>query len=448
MFSGYQPKNPSGPPPYIFENVALGAFERDIGVTYNAPAPWNKLPSVNLEDMFTVRVTAGAGHWNDSYSVLPCTVLAAGSTPAPQELPPAQDDSGLAGKTDAAALAVGANSAASYSWWYTEFYFGLGQSTTMTTDLCQGSVGYLQGGNFFVAVRYPTSAAAGASSAIPGPFRYGETNGYPRLDLLNETPWPNTVVVSMPLAVAPEWMTYAANSLPQAAGERWVTMAPSSETQATCPANLNLPNWEFYAYVPMDAGPTPSAWSDKVLPGYFCFVTSSPPPFLESLATALGLGAEEADTTSAQVTAMGPFPIRLAGNPPNPPYLVSGPQMAVVKPPGQVQLRFLVENPGTTPLQVTTSVSSSLHLSWGIYRGSFDAPYLTNPVQGAIDLGHGEATPVWVVANVPAGVTGAETVIFTATSTSPAGSTWNSGLVWLGNPSNLGRTIRRHLPHK
>jgi hypothetical protein len=441
-FIGPQPTNPSGPAPYRFNNVTVNSFETDLTVHYTTMTNCCCVgcPSLsntsNSQDFFIVRLASG--HEYDAS--MPLDLEQAGSAHA-ASLVDAEPAGGTVVRSEsAAAAAVGGQ------WWYSEFYVGFEGALAMSTSLCQSTVSFLQGGNAFVAIRFPVSG--GASVPFPLPLRYGESGHYPRLDLLNEDVTPNVAAASVPLHLMPEWMTYAATVLPQATGEQWLTVGGSSADQVSCPANLNLSTWEFYSYLPMDAGSSVQAWADKILPGYFCFVTSTPPPFLATIQEALGLELDEEAASLSVVTAMGPFAIRLLGSPPDPPYLVAGPQMAQVKSPGQAQLRFLIENKGSQSAAVTLSTTSTQQLPWQIYNGTFTAPNTGSPVSGPISISAGGAAPVWLLANVPSGASGAETVVLTASSTSPARSTWNSGLVWLGSAPNLGRTVRRHLPHK
>jgi hypothetical protein len=440
MFTGHQPRNPAGPAPYVWENIPIGPFERRIGVSYIAPEPANQLSSVNFEDMFLVRTPSG----HEYYWVKPLRILKPG-------LSAGSEESSTFGETDARESDVARtlfpeNAASSYSWWVSHFWFGLGAGTKLlTTDLCQSSVNYLRGGGFFIAIRVPDAAGENDSNPVAMPFRYDEPGHYPRLDLLDETVYPAVPVVSLPLVVSTDWRRFALNQLPAASGEHWVVLQPSASGQTNCPANLNLSAWEFYCFLPIDAGPSLMVWNEKVLPAYFCFETGSPPPFASVLSETLGLaGHEEAGVFDTPVTAMGPFPIRLAGGSLDPPYFVSGPQLARAQPSSRLQLRFLVQNTGSAIATITLSTTSTLHLPWRIFRGLYDKPDLTMPVTGNVTLNRGVSAPIWLVVDVPSGAYGAETVILTASSTSPTRSTWNSGLVWFGSLPTV-RRIHRHL---
>jgi hypothetical protein len=446
-FAGYNlPKNPGGPPPYIFENALLGPISNEITISYDAPRPWNPTeggpPWTTRTESDTAVVTVASGN---SYTFeKPLTVNA----PAAQA-PPDRFAAGEAMSSSAELapeLPPHLQSLVAPPWWFSELFFGAGNPINLTTSLCQQSVSYLQTGSFFIAVRYPVAAEGAPPLPFPFPMRYGAPGFYPRLDLLNESNGPPVAIVSLPLEARPERADFVNNQLPGVAGEHWVALAPAAGTPASCPANLSVTRWEAYSWLPIDPGTNQAAWTEKVFPGYFCFVNGSLPTFLFGPAQAGGLEAEPFGALDSPVTAMGPFPIRLTANPPDPPYIVSGPEFLGVKPPGQARLQFYVEDWGAAAITVTLGTSSTLHLSWKAYNDAAGQPNLASQITGPITITPAGPAVVWLVADIAAGVAGAETVILTASSSSPARSTWNSGLVWIGPPPNPGHKARRHLP--
>jgi hypothetical protein len=427
-FTGLQPTNPQGPPPFLFTGIPAGS-PAAVLAHYRAPALPENRARYDAADLFQVVETDG----NVEAALRFTPVLAEPPLPAP--------DAGRGTPEGAsAALQPSGGAAAEYSWWRPELYFGA-PGVTMTTDLCAGVTAYLQSGSFFVAVRLPLSDAA---ATVPLVMRYGEPGRYPRLDLIDESVWPPRVKTSLPLELRPEWLEWAENALPHADGEHWATLAPSPVASVTCPAALSLASWEYYASVPVDAGADPTAWDEKVLPVYLCFVGDSPPPLLAGDATAL-LDALAAGDSSATVTPLGPSPIRLYGDAPRPPIVVHGAGLRRETPPQQVALPFLLENPTSQAATASLAVASRLRLPWELYEGTFEAPDLARKITAPLVIPRYQSVSVWAVADVPEGVGGAETVTLTAAASAAGASTWNTGLLWFGDWPHTGHALRRHL---
>jgi hypothetical protein len=311
--------------------------------------------------------------------------------------------------------------------------------------MCTEIAAYLRSGAVFVALRVPEIEGA---TADPIPRLYGQEPYFPVFDVRDATRWPRAAVARLPLEPAREWIDWAANSLPAAPGERWTVLKVSPDTEVACPSGLDLAWWDLTVFIPFDPGPVPGAWDERVLIGYFCVVGSTTPPFLPASAAPATTVVEAATAAEPRVTALGPFPIRLAANPPDPPYTIGGPQVAWAGPPQRLALHFEIGNwnPGTPT--VTLAVRSRLRLPWRIYDGSEDAPYPASPIAAPITLPANGSRDIWLVVEVPAGIGGAECVTLTASSTAPDRSTWNTGIVWLGEWPHNGNPLRRRVPRQ
>ncbi len=425
FFTGLQPDNPQGPPPFVFTGVP-GAASTELVAHYGAPdLPVNRARYDAAEMCQVVEANGTTTTMLHFTTVTAAPVAAATAPPA---------------VLDAAAIEPAA--AATYTWWLPEFYFGVA-GVTMTTSVCTAANSYFQGGSFFVAARLPISDAA---PQVPIVFRYGEPGNYPSLDLLDESSWPAVTKTSLPLEVRHDWLDWAENALPRADGEHWTTLAPSPTAPVTCPAGLNLTSWEYYTAVPIDAGTDSTAWDEKVFPAYLCFVGATPPPFVAPTGAQLIASALGATGGGDTVMALGPFPIRLPGGNPQPPFSVHGAGLRGVMPPKRVELFFMVENLTNLTVTATVTLKSKLKLPWKAYNGSFAEPDLGSPITAPLTITRYSSAEVWAVVDVPDGVGGDETVTLTATSPSTGRSTWNTGLLWFGNWPHVAHPVRRHLP--
>jgi hypothetical protein len=427
FFTGLQPDNPQGPPPFVFTGVP-GSTPTELTAHYGAPELPEDRARYDVAEMCEVVEANG-----DTTAMLHFTTVtseigaAAGTESEPPLAPPA-------GRPVSAASA--------YSWWRPEFYFGV-PGITMTTTLCNAASSYFQGGSFFVAARLPISDAA---PAVPIVFRYGESGHYPSLDLIDESTWPPVTRSSLPLEVRHELLDWAENTLPRADGEHWTTLAPSPTASAACPSGLNLTSWEYYSAVPLDAGGDPGAWEEKVFPAYLCFVGSSAPPFVAQSGVQLIAGALDASGDADLITALGPFPIRLPASNPQPPFAVHSAGLRGVMPPQRVELLFMVENLANQTVTAAVTLKSKLRLPWKTYRGEFDHPDLARPITAPLTIARLSSEAVWAVVDVPAWVGGGETVTLTATEPATGHAAWNTGVVWLGSWPHVAHVVRRHLP--
>lgn len=433
-FTGLQPENSQGPPPFVFPDLALGT-PTEILAHYNAPPLPANRARFDVADMFTVTQENGNVQAWLHYTTVTDEPIPASPAPEPPLTWPAT------GRPEDASRQAVAAAIEPYSWWRPEFWFGL-NGVTMTTDLCNATNDYFQGGLFFVAARLPIT---GAAPNVPIAFRYAEPGRYPRLDLLDYSTRPTTVRTTLPLVLRQEWLEWAENALPRADGEHWTVLAPSPTAPATCQAGLGTASWEYYSAVPIDAGANASAWNEKVLRSYLCFVGTVAPPFVPAAATLLGLVTATAAPPPPLVTALGPFPIRLPANPPDPPFFVHGAGLRGVLPPAHLEVMFRVENPTSQAASATMSARSKLKLPWRVYNGSWSAPNLGSPITGPVTLQGHNGLAVWLVADAPAGVAGAETLTLTATSPANGHSTWNTGVIWFGGWPHVGHPVSRRL---
>jgi hypothetical protein len=444
-FAGRQPQNPASPPPYVFTAVPVDTNDALL-VSYNAPQLIGGTgTSEQTIDSFTIR----AGNDN-YYQVIQQTLgqAAASAGPTVEAL----------GARPSSPPAASAAAASDYYWFGSQAWLYTSGTSTLTTSSCTDFADFFQGGNFFIALEFPLgqrsdpSYVAPVRSSLNNAFLTQQGHpeyGYARVDLLDESKYPFTALFTLPLELRPEWMWYAANTLPQHSGRGWATMAPISTPTATCPGNLNLTDWEVRVFFPFDFGGSKNSCPDCVVNAYLCWAGSAEPEVLRDLFPAADV--EPADASSwrdVQVTAAGPIPIRILGNPPNPPILLEGPSMAHIVPPAQVKLvnRISVIS-GTSAVSFKLATKSVQHLAWRLYRDTgSEAPDLTRPIAADDTLAVTSSLLVWALADVPKGVSGPETLTLTATSGGV--STSQADIVWIGGWPDLGRTVRKHMPRR
>lgn len=454
-FLDHQPLNPDGPPPYKFNGVPLDENgEANVRVTYIVPSLPLGREQMLLVDTLQVEHVGGI----ETASV----ILRVHESPPQKAMPFAPSDalpSAPLATSGASAIRTSSESLPQDRWpellvggmapqqnyhlWEIHQWFDPGD-VTMTATLCQDWVDFLQEGTAFVALRFPDLSATPpytGSYALPVVFR-GEYT--PALHLLGDREaGPGTVILTAPLEYKPERFTFLENELPSAEGEHWLALGAPPSPPITCPDGLEIggEDWdaEFEAW--LDFGGEEGACKDCVLPLYYCYEgdEASFSSALAARAQGAGLGA-----TSYQgwgITCMGPHPLRLrGGGTPDPAFVLYGMHTADISPTQTISFSHVIRNLGSDPVAVTLDYTSSLGVPWGIYSGTEDGPDLPLvPITGSFTLSPELEWPAntrhfWMIAEVPTGTQGAETLLITATDvTSPALSTWTSDLLWVGD---------------
>ena len=470
-FLDHQPVNPDGPPPYEFNDVPLDEYgEANVRVTYVVPSLPLGREQMLLVDTLQVEHAGGVEAASAILRVhespprtgmpfvpsdaLPSAPLTTSGTSAirtgreslPQERP---IDPSIALRAGLAQdrwpeLLVGRMAPQQdYHLWEIHQWFDPGD-VTMTATLCQDWVDFLQEGTTFVALRFPDLSATPpytGSYALPVVFR-GEYS--PTLHLLDDRGGgPGTAILTAPLEYKPERFTFLENELPSAEEEHWLALGIPSSPPITCPEGLEIGgedwNAEFEAW--LDFGGEEGACKDCVLPLYYCYEGDEASFSSALVARAHGAGLGATSYQGWGITCMGPHPLRLrGGDAPDPAFVLYGMHTANISPPQTISFSHAIKNLGSDPVAVTLDYTSSLGVPWGIYSGTEDGPDLPLvPITGSFTLSPELEWPAntrhfWMIAEVPTGAQGAETLLITATDvTSPALSTWTSDLLWVGD---------------
>jgi len=326
-----------------------------------------------------------------------------------------------------------------YYLWETHRWFST--RGPVTTGICQDYVDFLQEGTFFLALRFPDLFATppyAGSYVLPIVFR-GEYS--PTLSLVQYEGYRPTKVVTAPLEYKPERFTFLENELPSAEGEHWLALGVQSSPPITCPEGIEIADgdWELELEVWADFGGDHGACTECVLPVYICHEGQEIPFLFARMARASG-NVGVASYQGWGVTCLGPHPIRLVewfAPDASPPFVLGGMKIVPLMPTQTIAIPHSIENWGRATVRVGLDYSSTLGIPWGIYAGTADAPDIPLvPITGPITLGTSWPDSIryfWMIAEVPAGTRGAETLIITATDVaSPDLSTWTSDLAWVG----------------
>lgn len=349
-----------------------------------------------------------------------------------------------------------------YYVWALPFHFS--DQEPLTTSRCQEWMDVLQSDSSFIALRFPDlppTSTYTASSDMPVVFHAAY---FPTLRLVQKGTWPqpDTVVFTTSLDYKPAHFTFLENELPAAEHERWLALGVVSTPTVTCPAELALDSgeWEFVFDVWLDFGGAKDACLECVLPFYYCYEGQATPS-----ATGLGRLMQDVGLTGTAYqswnrTCLGPQPLRLVDwdapvDNMSPPFVLEGMNTAHVSPTQTISLSHYISNEGFESVTVTLDYSSTLGLPWGIYSGTEEGPdFPLIEISQPLTLGAWSASTryLWMIAEVPTGTQGAETLVLTATDvTSPTQFAWASDLVWIGEwiappPSPFEQSHRIYLP--
>ncbi len=318
-----------------------------------------------------------------------------------------------------------------YYRWLIDLHFWPTQAQTMTTSLCQDQMALLQGGHTFLAMRFPVLPP---TLVYTEPYTLPVVIGpdTPRLFLQDDSGWPPTPVLTVPLEYKPEYLAFLENELPAAPGEHWLALGAVTTPTVDCAGVPALADWSYQAEVWLDFGGAQDAGRGRTLPCYYCYEGQSPPAAL--------LSALDAGTASYQgwgITCLGPQPVYLESH--VRPLELHSAYTSWVTPTQTISFSHSIWNWSSAPLTVSLAYSSALGLPWGFYSGTTSAPDLPLvPITGPVlvqPFGWYPPRYFWAIATVPADTPdGAETLIITATDVnSPTNSAWTPDLLWVGD---------------
>jgi len=440
-FPDHQPE--PGGPPFHFRNVPVGddGCGDIIRVSYKPPPLPPGEDEMQIVNTLEVRTKDAS---NTSCETTAVIRRKEGASSIP--VPPAAAVAPAASQRQPEPPARGMAPQQGYYLWETHLWLDPTDEITMTTKLCQDMMDSAQKDTAFVALRFPVlDARPSYTRSYPLPVVFQGARS-PILSLLHYDGWVPTTVLTTPLEYRPERFTFLENELPAAEEEHWLALGLSSSDPITCPEELEMGggDWQIEVNMWLDFGGEKNACADCVLPLYYCYEGQDPPLVFSLLARASGGNA--ARLTSSQVSAtpyqgqgitcIGPDPLRMMEwGATSPPFSLAGTHMFRVSPTQTISLPHRVTNLDG-PVTITLDYASSLGLPWGIYSGTYDAPAIPLvPITGPIVL---EDTPpgryFWMIAEVPPGTQGAETLLITATSAlSPTLFAWTSDLGWVGD---------------
>jgi hypothetical protein len=411
-FPAALPTNPDGPPPYQFPDVAVSdagdpQAAASVTVAYAAPAPPEPTGATTFVDVFTA-IDADGSRISASFE-------------------DAEASTGAVSSVTALVAPSARRAEPVYLLWSAEQTVTPDATVPLDQSLCQAWSGFLQGDDFFIALRFPVQAPDSAdarSAELPVVFP-ADAGAAPKLALQSTEPSP-AAVFSIPLELRPDRLGFAENNLPQAEGERWVTLAPAAEPLADCPAGLGG-GWRLAGDLALDFGGDASSCSECVLQEYLCYRGDAAPfPFTWASQASL-----QAAYAGAGTTCLGPIPIRLAGDPAAPTFAVEGVGLARTNSSALVKFAHHLRGwlAPDEEASVGLSATSARTIPWALYSDSG----LTHPISGPVTISGTAPFDFWAAARLPFGFRGAETVTVTAASADPGGGqTWTSDHLWSG----------------
>jgi hypothetical protein len=334
--------------------------------------------------------------------------------------------------------AAPAGASADYNLWETHLFYADGRD--MDTAVCQDFVdGWDQDSDFF-ALHLPLATemiSTTGGTALPIAIR---GTGEPSLSIVDLTT--SGTVVSAPLTLDIARSESLVNGIEDDPDYAWAALAVSPTASLACPTGLDLADgdWSIAVGADLDYGPGTAPHQDLVIEYYTCYEGEERPAFMpEDWPTVPG--TSDGYNQGWGVTCLGPQPNRLKGSEPfDPQFWLRDTSSGVLTPTERITVSHRIFNfSGTDPVTVSFSVSSTLGIPWGIYAGDASGPTLPlAPIAGGIRLEDEFSVPnnqatVWLIADVPEGAQGAETVILTATDVGdPPKTTWASDVYWVG----------------
>jgi hypothetical protein len=369
-----------GGPPYVFQNPP-----QDIPVQFNFPAAPAGVTS------WTVAETAQSTNNTGTSSVTLDTSLGITAALEKKSVLPAGSNTTIKQPK----LGPPAYNALALSRWYWV------EDVTMNTTLCQQIIDWLQSNSAFVALQVPVTFPTADPGYYKNPVLLAPGGlvpwDQPKIELTDKS---NPVMNPIPLELRPERLTFVSNRLPAADGKRWLTVGVAKTPKAICPADLNLPAWEFFLNLPLDL-----YGNNADVPLYFCQEGQNPPPLGQGTPKTVarknlrnGPGTVQADG----ITCIGPQPHSLATT-----YTLKFGNPAIVwaiKPPKTIQIfheLFISSYPVTLNFFINSQISGS---NWELYWGEKTGPDSSKKINSPATLTMGRGYEfLWLVGTIPDG---------------------------------------------
>jgi len=428
QFTGQQPTNPSGPPPYVFENVPVAASgvppaQPTIEVSFQAGE------NDHSQQVQETWATSGADGEVLAREAIVVDLLP-GGFPEESATPPRLAGEGIAAQ----------RLDDPYMVWRAEVFSA--PDVTLDPEVCGLIVDAASSGRFFFAVRVPDDLLqTGQPGTVHVPF-VERDNKAPHVDLRDYTRFSaQQTVLSIPLEVDPARTNDVLEILPQGSGTLWTALVPAPGESLTCPADLDAPDgaWELFSQVYLDFGGAADACNGCIIDVYGCYEGTDDPFAL--FGTAQGPAAVGATGIhqGSGITCAGPFVVQLTTGAVAPIDL-SGPGFATLDPPGQLRFQHRAYNRSTGSKTVSFVMQSSQGISWRLYLGD---PSQDQQVTTPLAFAGNQSRTLWAVADVPAigspidggttVVSGPEVLTLSATTVgNPDEVSMSSDIAWLG----------------
>jgi hypothetical protein len=402
------PDADSNPPFYTWSDVDPNT---EIRISFDTP---NASPNQAIQNLFSASVGLNVIDASLSTVHVNASQTTTKSDPDPRTTRPPQEL-----QTPQAEIPV---------WQITRWVDVPGQE--FTTEFCQDWLDFLQSDEVFMAARFPEPTHA-VTESIPLPMvmtsPYSNTLKVRDLD----QGWPPPAVITVPMEIRPERLSFANNHLPNKEGEAWVTLGLSDDQVTTCPAGLNIAKdrWHLFAEGLLDFSNQPDNCDGCSLTLYYCYEGQDQP--MGSALTSMLLKGAGIDSLQIEgITCIGPHPHPLNDSQS---WIMEGSSTDVVSPGESLAFHhFLILDSGEA-VDINLTYSSTLDIEWKYYQddGSY-APDLTKPITLPINL-TGFAD-FWIVCdpvpvNAPAGP---HSLTITATD-NDSGSMVTSNLIWVGD---------------
>ncbi|MBN1315590.1 MAG: hypothetical protein JXA42_08990 [Anaerolineales bacterium] len=423
-FTGQQPSHQREDGSYVFYQVPVNqdGKTQEIKVDYNAPSLTDVENNREIIDTLQVGLPDGSSTTNN----FSATVDPAHRKVENKELAPTRKSTPASTNED-------------YLLWETHLFQS--QLEDLDTDLCERYVENWTDENNFYAIRFPLlDPAATYTEGVRLPIAMRD--GYFPYVSINDYSG-GTTVVSATLELLPEYNEALANVLGGDEESTWAALSSSYTTSLVCPSSLNVSaeNWDTDIAMWIDYGGGEEDGREEVLELYYCHKGQDFPEYAPE-DWAVSSVQSSNDNQGWNITCLGPQPLRLQDlSNPEPPFKLSNTATSIISPTDRITVGHRINNlpfAGET-IEISLTLNSKLDIPWGIYSGTVDGPELPLTIMNEpFELQSASFPPFhqryfWLIADIPEGKQGAETVIITATrTTQPDQTTWTSDLFWVG----------------
>lgn len=361
-FSGRQPDNPAGPPPFVFSGVPLtdGQHFEKVQIEFIWPDLPPGVPELRGVETLQVLLDDGLGEPSPVHRLCTLTAGPVKDVPAPrpmrQPLPPD-------GKEDYPYIA------------YHRLLEGEG---LMVPSLCQRYVEALNSGDFVYALQLPAIAVPDCPGAYTFPFAsYGE--GIQSQAILRNWSGPVRDGFKADLRRDVSLLSCLENSLPQAEGRRWLALVAEPPVTDNCASLSPSIFWD----IQVDLFFQQEMLAEHCLT-YACYRGDDPQllSLFSQAAETMGMELTEAREDDCRVLCLGPISMSASATPQM--HIFFSRMDMYVQPEGQ-RVAFqhvLIDAPAAADLAYSCTYGRE-GIQWGFY-GETDHQYdLEKPITQA-----------------------------------------------------------------